>query len=189
MIALNKGCWTQTGSGLRFYLHDLDENVYTITDIAASLSKQCRYNGNSRYFYSVAQHSVLASLMAPPEFALETLLHDASEAYIGDIVRPIKKAIPGLSELEDQLHQSIFKSFNLTWPMPDIVHVIDNRMLRTEMGLLMPQADPVEWGFSDVQPYTGLLRSPEDLWTWEEAEWRFLSHYDALINYRNSMVA
>lgn len=184
MIKVDPKYWTQTSSGNVFRLGDLDANVYSLPDIATSLAKQCRYNGNCRYFYSVAQHSYLASIMAPAEYALETLMHDASEAYIGDIIRPIKHGIPGLCELEDQLHASIFKHFGLIWPMPDIVHEIDNRMLRTEMALLMPHCDPVEWGFGNVQPYDHLLTRATDCWNWERSEAMFTHRFNELTKLR-----
>lgn len=172
--------WTQSASGAVFRLGDLENNVYLIEDIATSLAKQCRYNGNCRYFYSVAQHCVLASRVAEPKHKLAALLHDASEAYIGDIVRPIKKSLAGLEAAEDLLHASIFKHFGLSFPMDPEIDVIDRRMLRTEMALLMPQGDPVAWGYADVEPYEGILTSPSSVWTWEQAEYQFINAFEKL---------
>lgn len=172
--------WTQSASGEVFRLGDLENNVYLIEDIATSLAKQCRYNGNCRHFYSVAQHCVLASRMAPPEHKLAALMHDASEAYIGDITRPVKKALTGLEATEDRLHAVIFSRFGLAFPMAPEIDVIDRRMLRTEMALLMPHCDPVAWGYEDVEPYEGILTSPASLWTWEQAEYSFIQAFEKL---------
>jgi hypothetical protein len=172
--------WTQAASGSVFQLGDLENNVYLIEDIATSLAKQCRYNGNCRYFYSVAQHSVLASRVAQGKHKLAALLHDASEAYIGDIITPVKRALPGLVEYEDKLHAAIFAHFGLSFPMDPAIHEIDRRMLRTEMNLLMPHCSPAEWGFGDVEPYEGILTAPTSLWTWEQAEFEFITAFQKL---------
>ena len=71
-----------TYSGNRFYFDDIMANDVNIQEIAHALSHLCRFGGHVREFYSVAQHSVLVSLLAPPEHALGALLHDATEAYV-----------------------------------------------------------------------------------------------------------
>src|ERR1700724_2684254 len=83
------GGWQQTFTGRRFYpLSPRVEDV-CIEDIAHALSNICRYGGHCREFYSVAQHCNMVSDWMP-EFKLEGLLHDSPEAYIGDMVRPVK---------------------------------------------------------------------------------------------------
>jgi 5'-deoxynucleotidase YfbR-like HD superfamily hydrolase len=87
------GDWMQTFSGKRFYPLDPRPEDIRLMDIAHALSHVCRFNGHTRFFYSVAQHSVLVSLMGPEDAAAARLLHDASEAYICDLPRPLKESL------------------------------------------------------------------------------------------------
>lgn len=90
-VTWHRGDWMQTYTGRRFYpLSPRAEEIDPL-DIAHSLAHLCRYNGHVDRFYSVAEHCVLMSLVMPTrELALEALLHDGSEAYVGDMVRPLK---------------------------------------------------------------------------------------------------
>lgn len=81
----------QTASGRMFYPLDPRPDEIHIEDIAAALSRICRFGGHCRAFYSVAQHSVLVSEHSGPGDELWGLLHDASEAYLGDLIRPLKR--------------------------------------------------------------------------------------------------
>ncbi len=84
--------WMQIASGGTFHPTNPDPTEVKIEDIAHALGNICRFGGHTSEFYSVAQHSVLVSRCCPPEYALEGLLHDASEAYLGDVVRPLKRS-------------------------------------------------------------------------------------------------
>ncbi|VTU01022.1 Uncharacterized protein OS=Fibrella aestuarina BUZ 2 GN=yfdR PE=4 SV=1 [Gemmataceae bacterium] len=86
-----KGDWIQTYSGRRFWPLDPRPGEVDILDISHALANTCRFTGHCKQFYSVAQHSVLASRVVKPEAALAALLHDAAEAYMGDIARPWKR--------------------------------------------------------------------------------------------------
>ncbi|MEP6477831.1 MAG: hypothetical protein ABJB03_00440 [Rhodoglobus sp.] len=90
----DRGDWAQTYTGGRFYpLSPRAEDVDPV-DIAHALAMLCRYNGHVDRFYSVAEHCLLMSLVMPtPELALEALLHDGSEAYVGDMVSPLKHTL------------------------------------------------------------------------------------------------
>lgn len=81
-------------------------------DIVAGLSKICRFNGQISHFYSVAQHSVLVAHFAPPALKRAALLHDAAEAYIGDVISPLKELLkPDYTNIERKLEACIFEAF------------------------------------------------------------------------------
>jgi hypothetical protein len=105
---------------------------------------QCRYAGHCLRFYSVAEHSWLMSFTVSPENALCALLHDATEAYLVDVPRPIKGLLGNYREHEDKLYISIAKRFGLPETIPDEVHDHDKRMLKTEMRLNMAMP-PEDW--------------------------------------------
>jgi uncharacterized protein len=114
-----KQTWFQTYSGLIIDLQgDPDSWVINIEDIAHALSNICRWGGHGRTFYSVAQHSFEVSWIAGDTFAFAGLLHDAAEAYVGDMISPVKAMQdPGydfFTSLEDDFHDQIAKQFGLS---------------------------------------------------------------------------
>jgi uncharacterized protein len=90
-ISLNQSSFTTTYTGKIVHLPEPLEDEIDILDIAHALSQMCRFTGHTSFFYSVGYHSILASeFVEPAHLALEALLHDAHEAYIADLPRPIK---------------------------------------------------------------------------------------------------
>jgi hypothetical protein len=85
--------WIQTASGVAFDSLDPQPDMVKIEDIAHSLSLLCRFTGHVSEFYSVAQHCCLVSDQMPSHLRLAGLLHDAAEAYVGDVSRPLKDAM------------------------------------------------------------------------------------------------
>lgn len=141
--------WMQTFSGQKFPLHEIDPAKLLIEDIAHALAFQCRYGGHAKIFYPVAYHCVLASQVAPEGFEYTTLMHDASEAYLVDIPRPIKKLLPGYYEIENMLMAKIAEKFEFSWPLPPEVTYIDNAILSDEHEQVvspMPGITAAEWG-------------------------------------------
>jgi uncharacterized protein len=118
-----------------------------IIDIAHALSLLCRANGHIRHFYSVAQHSLNCSLEAKArglseEIQLACLLHDASEAYISDITRPVKRSLPQYLEFEEVLQSQIFDKFKLAQLKAEdhvLVKEIDDCLLYYELLDLMKE--------------------------------------------------
>lgn len=137
-----------------------------IIDIAHALSNLCRYGGHSPQFYSVAQHCVLCSLQpGSPQEQMEYLLHDASEAYLVDMPRPIKRNLSDYMRIEDNLLEVIFSHFKLTFPLTDKVHHVDNEMLQFEYKAF----------------YEGDILDPTFIfWTPEEAKLKFIARYEEL---------
>jgi len=129
---MRKGDWIMTFSGIKMYPLDPQPEEIVLEDIAHALSNICRFTGHTNRFYSVAQHSVYVSVYASPDNALWGLLHDASEAFLCDIARPVKRFISEYSKYEENLMRVIADKFNLSWPMPEEIKSLDKRMLMTE---------------------------------------------------------
>lgn len=105
---------------------------YDIEEIATALSNICRYTGHVNKFYSVAEHSVLVSRLVPPPLALCGLLHDASEAFVGDVSSPLKKLLPDYRKIEEAVQSAIAWHFDVPYPYPEEVHKADKRMYWNE---------------------------------------------------------
>jgi hypothetical protein len=140
------GDWIQTYSGVAFYPLDPRPDEIHIEDIAHALAMQCRFTGHVRRFYSVAEHSVRVSEVCDPNDALWGLLHDASEAYLIDVARPVKRmaCMVPYREAEERLMQAIAERFGLAWPEPATVKHGDKCMLAIEARDMMPTVWP-DW--------------------------------------------
>lgn len=149
--------WVQTYSGKKFFPLDPKLEDICIEDIAHALSNICRFNGHCKEFYSVALHSVLVCDQVSKEAKPFALLHDASEAYLCDIARPIKSKLPSYVRKEDKIQSLIFEKFTLWNFIPshlaEEIHVADLRLLATERRDLMNCSEP--WpGLEGIEPYT-----------------------------------
>lgn len=128
--------YIETYTGRKFDVLNPQSEDISIIDIAHALSMMCRFSGHCKRFYSVSQHSVLVSLNSPG-YELWGLLHDASEAYLSDIVSPVKPHLANYKELETNIMKAICNKFDLPEKMPKEVHVADVEMLRVEAYHLM----------------------------------------------------
>lgn len=210
--------WLQTHSGKKIDLINPTPEMVDIEDIAHALSMICRFNGHCREFYSVAEHSVLVEVMGsqmmrqeaarnsrklsvPPkptsEFvqkSLELLLHDAAEAYIGDLTTPLKRGLDSLgvvfpppemkvsklAELEARWLRAIGQAFGLGDRLAepsDIVQQADEHVLAIEVTTLF---HPVQscWWEKRGRPRSGELMLP--CWTPAEARRQFIGHFRML---------
>jgi 5'-deoxynucleotidase YfbR-like HD superfamily hydrolase len=122
----------RTSSGIWFNAFEPTEEMICIVDIAHALSNQCRFGGHLLKFYSVAQHSTSTALLVSPEHRLAALMHDASEAYLLDIPRPIKNKLSNYKEIEDGLMTIIAKKYGFQWPLHEEVKRADEEMLQIE---------------------------------------------------------
>ncbi|HLO65303.1 MAG TPA: hypothetical protein VK165_20260 [Azonexus sp.] len=134
--------WMLTASGKQFDPVDPQPEMIDLVDIAHGLAHECRFAGQCRRFYSVAQHSILASQIVAPEYALEALLHDAAEAYIKDIPSPIKRLLPDYRALEAKVETVIRARFGLPPHKSVAVAAADLIMLATERRDLMGNDAP-----------------------------------------------
>lgn len=131
--------WIQTYSGRRFNPTNPYVDAIVIQDIAHALSMQCRFSGHCRKFYSVAQHSVLVSYICDSADAMWGLLHDATEAYLVDVPRPLKRSgkFDAYLEFEAKMQTAICKRFGLPDKEPPSVKRADTILLSTEARDLM----------------------------------------------------
>jgi hypothetical protein len=136
MAGERKGDWIQTYTGRRFWPADPRPEEVFIEDIAHALSMLCRFGGHCLRFYSVAEHSVLLSWAAPPEWKRWCLLHDATEAYLCDLPGPIKRSIHEYGMLEMNLMEVVAERFGLKTDgygrMPREVKLLDAAILEDE---------------------------------------------------------
>jgi hypothetical protein len=171
-----RGEWMQTFTGRAFYpmapqVGDVDQ-----VDVAHALSLICRYGGHVKVFYSVAEHCVLMSYAVAPENALWALLHDATEAYLGDMVRPLKRMMPAYRDAENRLSDVIADRFGISRICPDEVKLADLRILHDERDVLMTDP-PQSWAALDgVRPLGVQVTG----WAPEYAERQYLDRLHAL---------
>ncbi|MBZ4236376.1 hypothetical protein LAM40_23075, partial [Mycobacterium tuberculosis] len=85
--------------------------------MAHSLSLQCRWTGNCKSFYSIAEHSTRCSYLVPKEHALAAILHDAVETVTGDCSTPLKKLLNRFSEIEHAAEEVLMKQFKISMPL------------------------------------------------------------------------
>lgn len=157
-----------TASGIQFdVLHPRMDRV-DVYDVARSLSHICRYNGHLPGFYSVAEHSVrvsehLQTSGEDPLVCLTGLLHDAAEAYIGDMVRPIKK-LPEMKVFEEDIEPRVavvlHEALGGVYPYPDAIHQADKAVY--------------EWEVASIRTGICFGKSPQDAFN------DFLSRYALL---------
>ena len=167
------GDWIQTYMGRRFYpLDPRPEDVY-IEDIAHALSLQCRYAGHVKRFYCVAEHSWHISHVVHPDNAFWGLLHDASEAYVSDIVRPLKHMpeMKSYRTIEDRVMRAIILRFGLSEKEPPNVKEMDRQLLWNEMRSLFLVRRP------EIPYHLAIPNLRIRGWTPRTAEKRFLERY------------
>lgn len=166
-----RGPWICTNSGINFYPLDPAPSEVSLYDIAKALSQVTRFGGHCGKFYSVAEHSVRVSDLCNWSDRREGLMHDATEAYIGDMVRPLKYAIPQFLVIEDAVWSAISNRFNLNCKIPVSVKVADNLMCAAEKRDLMSASG--EWDNFPTEEDV-LHIAPIQCWSPEEAEQKFL---------------
>lgn len=175
--------WMLTHSLRKVHPLDFKPEDVNLYDMATSLAKQCRYNGHLKGFYSVAEHSDIMRRALkrdgyPPIIQKLGLLHDGSETWTGDIIRPLKNALRSqgfdIKPYELKIEQAMSEHFGLPWPWPDVIHEYDKRIVRDEKDQLKPD-DTDDWSSFDI-PKVGLGIKIEG-WEWREAHERWLEAF------------
>ena len=162
-----------TSSGRYFNLLEPRAEDVCIAEIAHALSHICRFTGHVHTFYSVAEHRFHASFIVPPEYALQALLHDAAEAYIGDVASPLKRLLPDYKAIEERVEAAVLQHFGLPEQLHPCVKEADLVMLATEQRDLLP-AHSDEWAvLKDIKPLTGRIHP----WPAQVARQYFLVRY------------
>jgi hypothetical protein len=158
--------WIQTFTGKRFDLLEPDESMIDILDIAHHLSIENRFNGATKFAYSVGYHSINVCLFAPKEFKLNALLHDAHEAYTKDLTSPMRRMLRESYDLRNPSGNSFtfeaacFRIQNLIWNKFDVLYdneiikEIDLRMALTERNALcVPCPDKWHPSIENKEPF------------------------------------
>lgn len=159
--------WIQTRTGAVFDFEDMGSSPVRPDDVAWSIAHQCRFNGHTRVFYSVAEHSIEMLRLAQkhgyaerhgPALELAILVHDAHEAYVGDVPRPIKgmlgKAWADFESACERCVRDRLGAGEIDDAVWELVSRLDKSMLRIEASELMHWPDRA-WVFGPQLPITG----------------------------------
>jgi len=162
--------WMQTASGRKFSFTNPKPEDIELLDISVALSTMMRFNGHIKDHYTVAHHSVNLALLIQENFKsffpqdkldimmLEALMHDAAEAYTGDIISPLKFFLKkDLKPIEDKINQAIAKKFNLTYPYSRIVYEYDKLICGVEAFNLLHNP-PIDSFHIELCPHHRLLQ-------------------------------
>ena len=180
---LNAGPYLQTVSGRRVNPFDPDPDQIELADIARALANQCRFGGHCLTFYSVAQHCVLVSELieeegGDAEDALAALMHDAAEAYLGDLPHPIKHRSElgaRFIEAEKPLEQVICDRFSITDSSSAAIKRIDRALLATERRAFSAE----RWQWPELSGVEALALELQ-AWSPDEAAEAFVRRFEAL---------
>ena len=168
--------WMGTFLGGKFFPLQPRADEVTIEDIAHGLAMTCRYGGQCKRFYSVAEHCVHVSHMVDPKYALHGLLHDSAEAYIGDMIRPLKHQpeMIAFRNAEEAIELEVAKHFGLRWSdeAKRSVKDVDNRILADEV--LQLQTNPVDYRDVHEQQPLGITLK---CWNPADAELAFMDRF------------
>jgi uncharacterized protein len=145
-------------SGTLFDIVDPEGSAFSLTDIAHGLGRVCRFAGHTNRFYSVAEHCCHVARLVPMQYGRAALLHDASEAFIGDVTRPLKALLPDYQVIEARIEDAIYlrfmgvpKGIVMGGGVGAAIKRADLAMCLAEARELMPHADGY-WSNLPVDP-------------------------------------
>lgn len=186
-VEAGRGRYMHTSNGRKYWPLSPNPDEVHIEVIAHHLATRARYNGatqhvvyGDRIFYSVAEHSIYVSRyiyehLNRPDLALEGLLHDGSEAFNGDLIRPLKYD-PLFREpfkiVEERNELAIAQRFNLAYPFPPEVKIADEAVTAAEVDQIIVRDPSDEWESgklhddSQIAPYTIQMVGPAEAKAW-----------------------
>ena len=178
--------WIETYTGRKFFPLNPRARDLCIEDIAHALAMTCRYNGHCSEFYSVAQHSCIVSDLCEERWKMAGLMHDAAEAYLGDVVSPVKPFCwfegGGRFALHEDIllcaiHDSGVADMMKYLQQPEPVKKVDRAVLMYEHYYLMPNVQT--WDRKPTKLSERLIETlpPLKCWTWKKSEREFLARY------------
>lgn len=167
-------------SGVWFDFCAPSSSQFTIEDVAHGLAQICRYSGQCSRFYSVAEHSLLVSEVASG-FEYEALLHDAAEAFLGDITRPLKQMLPDFKRIEAEVERAIFSRFDIDGKIPQEVKAADLRVLASEQQQIMPAGTDIWLKNQEIRPAPVSVRHLTPV----QAKRAWLERYHELLHLRH----
>ena len=166
----SRGPYMRMYSGLRFWPFSPRTEDMCIEDVAHHLAMQVRFNGAVKDHYSVAEHCVIGSYLVRPEDAFEFLMHDAAEAWLGDLIRPLKHdTVLGdeYKKIEESVERQVRQKWGLNEITPSNVKRVDDIMCELEKKQV--------YRWCEVYYRTPPVRL--QFWSWREAEWKFLARF------------
>lgn len=170
---MRTGGFIQTYTGGQYWPLDPAAADVNIVDVAHALSLLCRYTGQIKRFYSVAEHSIHVASLVEPRLQYAALLHDAQEAYINDLSKPFKLGLPDYNAVEAKNEAAVSQAFGIPMPLPKQVKWADGVMLWVERRQLFDHPPAADWGMGlqEPNPYPNFGRLG---WSPKKAEQEFL---------------
>lgn len=144
MNATKMGSFIETYSGKQIDFLNPQPDQIDIEDIIQGISRMPRFSGQTKHDYTVGQHTLNVVNVLPPRHKLQGFLHDAAEAYIGDMPTPFKRLMPDFTLLEQRIWDAICQRFNISHALHPSVKQADGIMLMSERDLLKPAV--TDWG-------------------------------------------
>ena len=153
--------WLATNTGKIIDLLEPNPDQFTIEDIANNLGKMCRFNGQLKTWFSVAEHCIKVAQMVPDKYKMQALLHDAAEAYLCDVPTPLKRLLgKSYTDIEERIAGAIGRRFGVELiNLPTLVKLADRAMVVSERNAF--QDKPQKWGdeYEETLLYPGLQRT------------------------------
>lgn len=183
--------WMTTASGLEFDTATIDTDDINVSDIAHHLATSTRFNGAALRPYSVAEHSLLVCEIAErdlgmrdPSALLAALMHDAHEAYFGDVIQPVKAQLGERAALiEARLERAVHRRYGLITPSTayrEQIRRADLMALATERRDLLPRT-PTQWTvLTGIEPAEWVNLRDRDAFTWQDWYRAFCNRFNEL---------